>query len=100
MWTKTDFRVLDNMTSAADYILECISTELNKEKNKPLIISWVYKTPASHIELFKDWMETRVIKPIFICGDFSIDLLNPNKHKVTDELINAIYRIKSPDPAG
>jgi len=26
-------------------------------------------------------------KSLFICGDFNIDLLNPNKHKLTDEFI-------------
>lgn len=30
-------------------------------------------------------------KPAFICGDFNIDLLNPNKHRVTDDFINTIY---------
>ena len=30
-------------------------------------------------------------KVIFIYGDFNIDLLNPNKHKMTDEFINTIY---------
>ena len=30
-------------------------------------------------------------KTIFICGDFNIDLLNPNKHKMTDDFINTVY---------
>lgn len=30
-------------------------------------------------------------KNIFICRDFNIDLLNPNKHKITDEFINTMH---------
>lgn len=30
-------------------------------------------------------------KLIFICGDYNVDLLNPNKHKVTDKFINTMY---------
>lgn len=30
-------------------------------------------------------------KAVFICGDFNIDLLNPNHHKTTGEFINTMY---------
>ena len=30
-------------------------------------------------------------KIVFICGDFNIDLLNPNKHNITDEFVNTMY---------
>lgn len=47
------------------------------------------------MEVFKDWIEgffSRTNqKVIFICGDFNIDLLNPTKHKMTDEFINTMY---------
>ena len=33
-------------------------------------------------------------KVTFICGDFSIDLLNLNKHKMTEEFINAMYSMR------
>lgn len=45
--------------------------------------------------MFKVWMEEMYSKTsqkvMFICGDFNIDLLNPNKHKMTEEFINTIY---------
>lgn len=28
---------------------------------------------------------------MFICGEFNIDLLNPNTHKMTEELTNSMY---------
>lgn len=30
-------------------------------------------------------------KVMFICGDFNIDLLNPNKHVLTEEFTTAMY---------
>ena len=29
----------------------------------------------------------------FICGDFNIDLLNPNKHNIIDEFVNTMYNM-------
>lgn len=36
---------------------------------------------------------TRTDKINFICGDVSVDLLNPDKHKMTDEFINTVYSL-------
>lgn len=59
-------------------------------KSKNVIISCIYR-----VQQFKGWMECMFTKKsnktIFICGDFNIDLLNPNKHKITDEFINTMY---------
>ena len=89
------FKVLDRMTTVVDNVLECISIEICKEKRNNLIISCLYRAPGSNIEVFKDWMEdifsNKGNKTIFICGDFNIDLLNPNKHKMTVEFINTVY---------
>ena len=83
------------MSMVVNNILECITIEIYKEKMKNVIISCIYRTPGSSIELFTEWMEEAFSKishkTIFICGDFNIDLLNPNKHKVTDDFVNTIY---------
>ena len=88
-------KVLDSMTTIVDNVLECISIEICKEKSKNWIISCLYRAPGSNIEVFKDWMEdifsNKGNKTIFIRGDFNTDLLNPNKHKMTDEFINTMY---------
>ncbi len=90
-------KVLDNVSSAIDNILECITIEIYKEKCKNVIISCVYGAPGSSIEYFKDWMECIFSKinhrTIFVCGDFNINLLNPDDHKVTEEFINTMYSI-------
>ncbi|KAL7381730.1 hypothetical protein ABVT39_010349 [Epinephelus coioides] len=80
-----NFRVVENMSVVINNMLECISLEIYNGKNKNIIISCVYRTPGSNIELFQDWMEEMFSKithkTIFICGDFNTDLLNPNRHR-------------------
>lgn len=53
--------------------------------------------PGTNIDVSKEWMEcmfsNQIIKVVFICGDYNIDLLNPNKHKATEEFINIIYSL-------
>lgn len=49
-----------------------------------MFFSCTYRASGIGIEAFKDWMEETFTeighKQNFICGDFTIDLLNPNKH--------------------
>lgn len=75
-------------------ILECITIEIYCEKKKNIILSCIYRSPGSNIETFTEWMEKSFSisnKTLFICGDFNIDLMNPNKHAVTDEFVNRMY---------
>ncbi len=62
---------------------------------KNVIVSCINRAPGANTEMFKNWMEemyTKIIhRVMFNCGDFNIHLLNPNKHKMTDEFINAMY---------
>ena len=60
-------------------------------------MSSIYRVPGCNIDIFKDWIGDKMTnnnqKVMFICGDFNIDLLNPNKHKMTEEFINALYSL-------
>lgn len=62
---------------------------------KNVIISCLYRAPGPSIEEFKDWIGEMFSKNnpkvVLICGELNVDLLNPNKHKLTDEFINTIY---------
>lgn len=42
-----NFRVLDRISTVVDNMLECVSIEMYKEKNKSVIITFIYRTPAS-----------------------------------------------------
>lgn len=90
-----NYKVVECMTTVIDNLLECITIEICKEKKKNVIISCIYRAPGTCLEVFKDLIEgffSRTNqKVIFICGDFNIDLLNPTKHKMTDEFINTMY---------
>lgn len=89
-----NFRVSERLSVTADNSLECLTIEINHDKNKSALISCVYRTPGCGIELFKGCMEAlftlRNHKTVFICGDFNIDSLNPNKHKMTNDFINTL----------
>lgn len=80
---RLKYKVVENMTTAVDDLLECITVEICMEKTKNVIVSCIYRAPGSSIEIFKDWMENMFTKSLqkimFICGDYNIDLLNPKK---------------------
>ena len=91
------YKVIENMSTVVDNVLECITIEISREKKKNIIVSCIYRTPGSNIDTFKNWMEEHFTftnhKVMFIGGDFNIDLLNPNKHTMTNEFINTLYSI-------
>lgn len=55
----------------------------------------MHETPGTKIEIFKDNIEDLFTnlnqKRMFICGDFNIDLLNPNHNKSTEEFIDSMF---------
>ena len=62
-------------------------------------MSCIYRAPGSNTDIFKclyyigEKITNNNQKVMFICGDFNIDLLNPNKHKMTDDFINPLYSL-------
>ena len=42
-----NYKVIESMTTVIDNLLECITIEICKEKNKNVIISCVYRAPGS-----------------------------------------------------
>lgn len=91
------YKVIEKLSTVVDYVLECLSIEIAREKKKNIIVSCIYRTPGSNINTFKNWMEEHFVnlsqKVLFVGGDFNIDLLNPNKHRMTDEVINTLFSL-------
>ena len=89
------YKVVETMSVNIDDLMECITIEICMEKKKNVIVSCVYRTPGSNIETFMCNMERLFSntnqKVHFICGDYNIDLLNPNKHKLTDDFSELMY---------
>lgn len=80
--------------TTVDNLLECITIEICNEKTKNVVISCIYRAPGTNIELFRKWMEDMYLqksnKIVYICGDFNIDLLNPQRHKIIHDFINTM----------
>lgn len=89
------YRVLEDRTTVVDNLLECLTIEICMEKNRNITISCIYRAPGTSIESFTEWIEcmfsNKSNKTVFICGDFNIDLLNPNKVKTIDDFIDTMY---------
>ena len=89
------FKVLDDMTTVVDNLFECLTIEVCMERGRNIIISCIYRAPGTSIDVFTEYVESMLVsknnKTIFICGDFNIDLLNPNKVKAIDDCIDTMY---------
>ncbi len=93
--SRLKFKVVDSLTTAIEDVCECIPTEINMDRKINNIASCIYRAPGSIIEKFKVLMEKLFTKTeqrvTFICGDHNIDLLNPNKHSLTDDFTNTVF---------
>lgn len=89
------FKRVEEMTTAIEGLCECITVEIRMEKQKNILFSCDYRAPSSNIFTFTDTMEgllTKTEKKVaFVCGDFNIDLLNPNKQLRIDEFTETMY---------
>ncbi len=58
-------------------------------------MSCLYRAPGYNIDSFNNRVEENFTKTnqkiMFICGDFNIDLLNPKKHRMTEDFLNTLY---------
>ena len=67
------------------------------EKSKNIIISCIYRTPGTSIEIFTNWIDSMFSKfcnkVVVFCGDFNIDLLNPSNYSAIDTFINTMYSV-------
>uniref|UniRef100_A0A8C6M161 Reverse transcriptase domain-containing protein n=1 Tax=Nothobranchius furzeri TaxID=105023 RepID=A0A8C6M161_NOTFU len=92
-----NYKKVEMMTTTIEGVMECVTVEISMKKKTNILVSCIYRTPGSKIETFKNKMEEMFTnlyqKGVFICGDFNIDLLNPNKNKSTEEFIDIMYSL-------
>ncbi len=84
------------MVNNMSFAIECVVVEIKSEKSKNLLISCVYRAPATNVDTFKDKLSEMYSsinnkKHVFVCGDFNIDLLNPNGQTQTKTFINSMF---------
>lgn len=89
------FKVVEEMSIAIKGLCECITVEIFMEGQKNILVSCVYRAPTSNIVTFRDTIEELLIKTeqkvTFFCGDFNINLLNPQV--LTDGFTEAMYNM-------
>ena len=56
------FNIVDEMSVTMDNFLECITIEICMEKTKNIIVSCIYRTPGTSIEIFTDWIDAMYSK--------------------------------------
>lgn len=99
LFVESDFKckVIENMTTVIDDLMECVTIEINVEKSKNILISCIYRTPGSCIDQFNknisQLYEIHKDKVIFVCGDFNIDLMKSNEHIKTKEFVDIMFSL-------
>lgn len=83
--------------SATVYILECITVEIFV-KNSQKVLSCVYRTPGTCIDLFNTTLVELLGKvnsknPRFVCGDFNINLMNADKLEKNRDFVDSMYSL-------
>lgn len=93
---KYKCKIVSYMSFAMANIMECVTVEIERENERNIRISCIYRKPGSCIDIFREKIEELYSrhnnkKILFVCGDFNIDLLNPQQHNSTTEFINSMY---------
>ena len=88
-------RTVKCMTMAIDDLFECITVEIDMEKKKNIIVTCVYGTPGSKVEVFNEKFEEVLshlneMKTYVMCGDLNIDLLSAPRNTSTSEFIEML----------
>lgn len=86
------------MSKECDGLFEIVTVEIEMKRSKNIIIICAYRAPGACIDITKDpliHMFDRIVgrKKVFLCGDFNVDLLNPQGHKGTSELIYVMHSL-------
>ena len=89
-----DFHVRNDLTFMKDF-LECIFVEISQQNTSDVIIGCIYRPPNTDVSLFNS--DLLVIlnilnkynkMPVFIMGDFNLDLLHSDSHAPTGAFLS------------
>lgn len=89
-------KIVESMSIAVEGLLECVAVEIELEMNRNITIACVYRAQGSNIETFTEKLNEladRTIqnKTILLCGDFNINLMNPQGLSSIQEFLNEMY---------
>ena len=93
-------QLLPEKSVSFEGILGCLTVaiQVNKPISKKCVISCIYRTPGSHIDMFIDTLNTifsdsKYNSSLFVCGYFNIDLLKIGEHVGTTKFSDAMCSI-------
>ena len=90
-------KVIGDMTTVIDNLMECVTIEIIVERSKNILISCIYRTPGTCIDQFNkkiyELYERHHDKVILVCGDFNIDLMKFNDHTKTTDFVNLMFSL-------
>ena len=82
------------------YISNCaeiVSVEITLRNGKKVIICCIYRAPNTDFntlsEFINDILSNIGKRTVYMCGDFSVDLLQYDKHAATNDFIDQLYAI-------
>ena len=87
------------MSMVIDEIMESITIELCINKKRNVIVSCVYRTPGSNVDIFNEHLEKMIRKvsnpnkSMFLFGDFNLDLLKYNSNLPTKRFIDMMFSL-------
>ena len=91
-------RIINELSMTYDGLMECLTIELCLKKSKNIIVSSIYRTPGSSIDMFIERFSDTFStcsndKELYICGDFNIDLLKYKIHQNTSRFVDMIFSL-------
>ena len=97
IYTKKELscKMVETKSKTVENILECVTVELTIKNHTNVVVSCMYRTPGSNLDIFCENIEHILndVKSIFVCGDFNIDLLKHESHNSTKNVLDIIYSL-------
>ena len=83
-------------------ILECVTIEILLAGQKNVIVTCVYRSPDSNVDVFSEYIEQlftdlSMRKSIFVCGDVNIDILKHESNIAAKSFLDTMYSMYSID---
>ena len=90
------FKEITEMTENIDNVYECISIEINMDRGKNIVITCLYRTTGTSIEVFLEYLENMLNllkknKMYFLVGDFNINLINNVTHNASSHFADLLF---------
>ena len=90
-------RYLPDKSRYISICAEIVSVEITLRNGKKVIICCIYRAPNTDFntlsEFINDILSNIGKRTVYMCGDFSVDLLQYDKHAATNAFIDQLYAI-------